>query len=326
LFFHAYEVSFVKTKLLGGAPMEAKDKIRQRRMERIKQLQEQEGFASYNPYHPVEYSNASRPKTLSNKNTPIPRGDGANDDSETSYYSSRWNDPEYVWKQKYNRDMTERQRESDYMDGDGGRFMPTRRGIRTKLLISCVLFGAVWGLFQFNHPLANKGKAFITSALNEPFDFQPVALWYERQFGGTPTLLPALNPVKQEEAQKVTLDSKHYFVPVKGKVIAGFEPNRLGITLETKAEASVAAVDTGLVVYAGSREDTGYTVIIRHTNGLESVYGWVEQGRVELNDWIKGGETIGFVSKNSSKQAGYFYFALSKNNKFVNPADVVNFD
>ena len=204
--------------------------------------------------------------------------------------------------------------------------MPTRRGIRTKLLMSCVVFVLVWGMFQSNHPLANKGKAYVWSALNESFDFQPVALWYERQFGGTPTLLPALNPVKQQEAEKVTLDSKHYFAPVKGKVIAPYEPSRLGVTLETKPAATVAAMDTGVVVYAGSREDTGFTVIIRHAGGMQSVYGWIEQGRVEVNDWIKGGETIGLVSKNSSQPSGYFYFAVSKDNKFVNPAEVVNFD
>ncbi|NOU96030.1 peptidoglycan DD-metalloendopeptidase family protein [Paenibacillus sp. LMG 31456] len=302
--------------------METRDKVRQRRMERIRQLQESE---SNTPYNPPEYPNTFQRVPLPNVN--VRRDSGVEDFNGSSMHDlSRWNDPEYVWKQKVNRDMNNRQQDYNFHDSGGIRFMPTRGGIRTKLLISCILFGAVWGMFQINHPWANKGKAFITSALSEPFDFQPVAMWYERQLGGTPTLLPALNPVKQEEAQKVTADSKHYFVPVKGKVIAPFESSRLGVTLETKAEAIVAAIDTGLVVYAGSKEDTGFTVIIRHTNGMQSVYGWVEHGRVGLNDWIKGGETIGTVSKNSSKPSGYLYFAVSKDNKFINPADVVNFD
>lgn len=310
--------------------METRDKIRQRRMERIRQLQEQDSRTTYgttddlNRYRPAQKT-AHRSVSL-NPGSTGGRGDGYdNPNGSFTYDSNRWNDPEYVWKHKFNRDMSEHGQDYEYPER-GGRFVPTRGGIRTKLLISCLLFGAVWGLFQLDHPLANKGKALVTSALNEPFDFQPVALWYERQFGGAPTLLPALNPVKQEEAQKVTADSKHYFAPVKGKVIAPYETSHVGVTLETKSEAIVAAIDTGLVVYAGSKEDTGYTVIIRHTNGMQSVYGWVEQGRVELNDWIKGGETIGTVSKNSSKQSGYLYFAVSKDNKFVNPADVVNFD
>ncbi|MDF2964226.1 MAG: peptidase [Paenibacillus sp.] len=301
--------------------MEIRDKVRQRRMERIKQLQETD--------HRTYYSAPEYPQTV--RPAPLPYGNASKGSSLDDYNSStseelkRWNDPEYVWKRKLNRDIAERVQDYEYDDGGGG-FMPTRRNIRTKLVISCILFAAVWGMFQTDHPWANKGKAFVTSALSEPFDFQPVALWYERQFGGAPTLLPALNPVKQEEAQKVTADSKHYFVPVKGKIIAPFEPSRLGLTLETKADATVAAMDTGLVVYAGSKEDTGYTVIIRHTNGLQSVYGWIEQGKVELNDWIKGGETIGTVSKNNSKQSGYLYFAVSKDNRFLNPADVVSFD
>jgi stage IV sporulation protein FA len=233
-------------------------------------------------------------------------------------------DPEYVWNRKWRQEYS---KHKDYINDDGGSpFRPSARTFLVKLFLSCIIFSVIGGLFQLNHPWANKVKSTISLALNNTFDFQTVALWYERQFGGNPSLLPAWLPGKQQEAQKVTADTKHYFSPVKGKVIAPYEPSRLGITLETRADATVAAFDTGLVIYTGSKEDTGYTVIIRHTNGLQSVYGWVEQSKVELNDWVKGGETIGTVSKNSSKQAGYLYFAVSKDNRFLNPADVVGFD
>ncbi|TDF97642.1 M23 family metallopeptidase [Paenibacillus piri] len=305
--------------------METRDKVRQRRMERIRQLQEADRSAYYSP---SEYAGPARPEQSSLER--VPRIGGRENPYAAGYRKDldRWNDPEYVWKQKMERDrnISGTYRNGDFRDDGGNRFVPSRRGLRAKLVISCMLFAAVWGIFHVNHPWANKGKAFITAALNEPYDFQKVALWYERQFGGTPTLLPALNPVKHEEAQKVSADASHYFAPVKGKVIAPFEPGRQGITLETKTDATVAAVDKGLVVFAGNREDTGYTIIIRHTNGMQTVYGWIEQGKVELNDWIKGGETIGTVSKNSSRPSGYLYFAISKDNKYINPADVVSFD
>jgi stage IV sporulation protein FA len=233
-------------------------------------------------------------------------------------------DPEYVWNRKWKEEFSN----PDYNSNDdgGSPFRPRMKTFFLKLWISCAIFASIWTLFQLNHPWANIGKSYISSALHDPFDFRAVSLWYERELGGNPSLLPAWLPGKQQEAQKVTADTKHYFPPVKGMVIASYEPSRLGITLETKPDATVAAFDTGLIIYTGNKDDTGYTIIIRHTNGLQSVYGWIEQSEVELNDWIKGGETIGTVSKNSSKHAGYLYFAVSKDNRFINPADVVGFD
>ncbi|MFE5320147.1 peptidoglycan DD-metalloendopeptidase family protein [Paenibacillus sp. NPDC056579] len=291
--------------------MSTKDNIRQRRLERLRALKES---AERPPFPLPEHSRPPHGYPLDERR----RADADE--------SVRWEDPEYVWKQKWNREMTlHDDRYGDLRYGGSGQ-RPGMNRLRTKLIVSCFLFAAVWGLFQWDHPLANKGKAYISSALNDSFQFQSVALWYEQRFGGSPSLLPALNTLYQEEAQKVDVVSKHYFAPVKGKIIAPYEASRLGVTVETSSDTPVAAMDTGLVVYVGNKEDTGYTIIIRHTNGLQSVYGWVEQGRVELNDWIKGGETIGTVSKNSSKPSGYLYFAVSKDSKFVNPADVVNFD
>lgn len=298
--------------------MSTKNNIRQRRMERIRELQASaERRPVPNPMH-------VRQQELLEPYRSFPEPVREQLDDAPPQDTGRWNDPEYVWKQKWQQDLSRRDYEDD--GPERSRLMPGRSGLRLKLVVSCFLFALIWGMFQWNHPLANKGKAYISSALNESFQFQSVALWYERQFGGTPSLLPALSTLHQEEAQKVDVVSKHYFTPVKGKIIAPFEASRLGVTIETKQDTPVAAMDTGLVVYVGNKEDTGYTIIIRHTNGLQSVYGWIEQGKVELNDWIKGGETIGTVSKNSTKQSGYLYFAVSKDNKFVNPADVVQFE
>lgn len=305
--------------------METKNKVRQRRMERIRSLQE--SGAERRTYHmtaPHEESHTRFQSKPAGAGGELRHSRGPAVEPELI---ERWNDPEYAWKQRWEKNLGNYSYEDDNHSYEGGRWGPGKRRFRRKLILSCILFALVYGMFQWDHPWANRGKAFVSSTLQEPFDFQPVALWYERQFGGSPHLLPALNPVKQPDAEKVSVLSKHYFPPVKGsKIIAPYEPSRLGVTLETKADATVSAIDTGLVVYVGSKEDTGYTVIIRHTNGLQSVYGWIEQGRVELNDWVKGGETIGTVSKNSTNQSGYLYFAVSKDNAFVNPAEVVRFD
>ncbi|WP_248927397.1 M23 family metallopeptidase [Paenibacillus hamazuiensis] len=300
--------------------MEVKDKVRRRRMDRIKELRETGPHASF-PFKEAYYGEEDKQPQPPLYHNP--------------YRDNHpMNDPEYVWKMKWERDMAEAGKERWNPD-ERFRFEPPSKGqIRTKLILSVFAFAAVWGLFQINHPFAQKGRDYVRTALTESYDFKQLAAWYEKQFNGTPSLLPALRSIKSEEAEKVSNMTKHYFTPVQGKIITSFEPSRLGITVQTKEGSPVFALDTGRVIYSGNKEDTGYTVVIQHANGLQSTYGWLEQPRVEVNDWIKGGETVGTAGKNNSAalggasggQGAALYFALTREGKFINPTEVVSFD
>ncbi len=132
---------------------------------------------------------------------------------------------------------------------------------------------------------------------------------------------------KQPDARKVSTSlNKSFFVPVQGKIAAPFDASHLGIIVETKADATVSALATGLVIYAGQREDTGFTVIVQHADKLQSVYGWIDKSYVQQSDWIKGGEAIGKVAQDKRKDVGTLYFAVMKDKEFINPLDVVRFD
>ncbi|UUZ84405.1 M23 family metallopeptidase [Paenibacillus sp. P26] len=233
----------------------------------------------------------------------------------------RMPDPELEWNRKWRRDLSAYSRSPGYRTSG-----PSRDRIGAQIVISGLIAALVWGLFQLNEPWAENGKRFIVSALNESFDARSLAVWYENKFGGGPSFLPAMDPAKHQDAEKVSAASKHYFVPLQGKVIAAFTPGQSGILVQAKPGAPVAAMDTGLVTYAGVREDSGYTIIIRHTDGMETVYGHLEQGAVRVNDWIKGGETVGTLSKASGSASGTLFFAISKDGKPVNPTDVITFD
>ncbi|MGF9912267.1 peptidoglycan DD-metalloendopeptidase family protein [Paenibacillus ehimensis] len=235
-------------------------------------------------------------------------------------------DPEEEWNRKWQRELSRMSREDD-----GGTFFrpggPRAGRLAVRLLISGMLFAAVWGMFLLDRPWANKGKQWVTAALTEPFDTVALASWYESKFGSAPSFLPAMNPAKHTEAQKVAVVSKHYFPPVAGKLIAPFTPVQGGILVEAAAGSPVATIDTGLVTFAGPKEDIGFTVVLRHAEGMESVYGHLEPGKVQPGDWFKGGESIGTIAEPAGGQgAGTLFFAVSKNGKPVNPMDVISFD
>lgn len=297
--------------------METRKNVRERRMEKIRKLQKSV------PRRKHWEPDASHME--------IPAGRG--------YYETEWDrgrperlepdwrpDPEVEWNRKLQRDWSGYER-SGYDDGGGYSSDPRTSRLAARIMISGILFAMVWGMFQVEHPLANKGKQLVSGVLTESFDTAVISTWYENTFGGTPSFLPALGSSKHQDAEKVTAVSKHYFLPVQGKMIAAFTPIQGGVLVEAPPGAPVSALDTGLVAFAGTKEDTGFTVVVRHAAGMESVYGQLEQGSVRVGDWIKGGETLGTVARPPQGQvAGTLYFAVSRDGKPVDPTDVISFD
>ncbi|MCG7213127.1 M23 family metallopeptidase [Paenibacillus mucilaginosus] len=239
-------------------------------------------------------------------------------------------DPEAEWNRKWQQEWSRYDGRTSYPGGGGGP-QPDGAGRRfaVKVLLSGLLFAGVWGLFQWEHPWADKGRELVTAQLNESVNVNAIAAWYEESFGSIPSFLPAMNPAKhQEEVEKVDSVAKHYFAPVQGKLIAPFTPVQGGVLVSAPAGAPVAALDTGRVEFAGTKEDTGFTVVVRHTDGVQSVYGHLKPGTIQASDWIKGGETVGTVAEpaEGGGDGTLFFAVMSKDGKAVNPADVIAFD
>ncbi|TVY11909.1 M23 family metallopeptidase [Paenibacillus cremeus] len=298
--------------------MDTTKNVRERRMEKLRKLQE--GVDSRAGRRP-DVSHMHFPQVDERRELYPSRLDRLEEDP----YASLRVDPEVEWNRKWKREFTEYRRNDDDL-GPPERDGSWRGRISARILVSGLLFALTWGMFHVHHPLAEKGKKWITTALTESVDASSVAAWYERKFGSAPSFLPALNPAKHQDAEKVSAVTKHYFTPVQGKLIAAFTPGQSGVLVDAKSGTPVAAVDTGLVTFAGMKEDTGFTVVLRHTDGVESIYGHLAQGKIQLNDWIKGGETLGTVDKPQGQASGTLFFALAKDGKPLNPTDVITFD
>jgi stage IV sporulation protein FA len=93
--------------------------------------------------------------------------------------------------------------------------------------------------------------------------------------------------------------------------------------------AEVEAVKGGQVVKVGtdeSEENLGKTVTVKHYDGTESLYGMLDDVEVNLYDHIQAGFAIGTVSTNEEVEKGIFYFALKKDDKYINPSEVLSFE
>lgn len=268
--------------------MEIRDKVKLRRMERVRELKESEA---------------------------------------DSQWARKMEDPEFAWHQKYKSEAARIARELEEGDGGSWLAPPTSRRIWTKIIASGLLLAAIWGLSRLDQPWANKATILVKTSLTQSFDFHAAAVWYEKRFGSSPAFIPGFRGRDQrDDAVKVNSSKRSYFAPVSGKVVKGFDPFHSGVMLETKEGAPIYALDTGQVIFIGHKEETGNTIIIRHPGGLDSVYGRIGETLVEANDWIKGGEAIGKASYGEGSKAGELYFGVMKDGRALNPLDVISFD
>lgn len=198
--------------------------------------------------------------------------------------------------------------------------------IRFQIAGAIVLFAAVWALFQWDDPSAHQGQAFVRAAFAQELQLEAAYAWYEARFGEIPSFIPVWDRAPRDAAEVQASAGRAYVAPVTGHIIEPFGGigAGAGIIMRVTGGASVAAMDTGLVIYAGETQETGQTVVIRHPDGVETVYGYLAKRTVEKDQWVETGAEIGVVEvNNSGSEGGLLYFAVKKGNSFIDPAEVV---
>ncbi|WP_044894641.1 M23 family metallopeptidase [Bacillus alveayuensis] len=190
---------------------------------------------------------------------------------------------------------------------------------KTFLSVCLVLIIAI--LFKNSSSHLEPIRSFVKSSMEQEFQFAAVSEWYEQQFGKPLALLP-------KEKQQGGNDGVQYAVPASGhvRVLESFDVNGQGVMVETGAEASVEAMNDGVVVFAGTKDKLGKTVIIQHADGTESWYGNLGKISVKLYDFVEMRKEVGKAINNADNTKGVFYFAIKQGDQFIDPIQVISFE
>jgi stage IV sporulation protein FA len=188
-----------------------------------------------------------------------------------------------------------------------------------KILCSACLVLVTAILFRNPAPSLGQARTAVQTTMHQEFQFASVSKWYENQFGKPLTLLPS-------SKTKTNAGEQNYAVPASGKVLQSFKSNGQGILVQTNINAPVDAVNEGVAIFVGKKADLGNTVIIQHADGTESWYGNLGDISVALYDYVKKQQKIGIVKNGKDGKYGDFYFAFKKDEKFVDPIQVISFD
>lgn len=113
--------------------------------------------------------------------------------------------------------------------------------------------------------------------------------------------------------------------PVKGRVISGFGKGsgtgKDGIDIQVPPGTPVKAAENGVVIYAGDGlKDFGNTVLVRHENGLVTVYGNASELKVKRGQKVKRGEDIALSGVSSASNTPKLHFEVRKDAAAVDPS------
>ena len=117
--------------------------------------------------------------------------------------------------------------------------------------------------------------------------------------------------------------------PVSGFVSIGYVKNKgkqhAGVDFQVQKKEPVVACFDGVVRIAKKYEEYGNTVVVRHFNGLETVYAQLDHVSVVTEQKVKAGELIGYVGITNPAKKNALHFETRFFNEFFSPEKVINF-
>ena len=85
----------------------------------------------------------------------------------------------------------------------------------------------------------------------------------------------------------------------------------------------ITAAASGTIAFTGVSPVFGNYVIIRHSNGYQSLYGHMSQIIAKKGQYVSQGTRIGLVGSTGYSTGPHLHFTVYKNGKLVDPMSLV---
>lgn len=106
------------------------------------------------------------------------------------------------------------------------------------------------------------------------------------------------------------------FHPILKKQVA-----HLGVDFIASAGEPVVSIRQGTITFAEWKNKEGNLVIVRHSNGVESWYGHLQEFApgIRKRSRVKAGQVLGFVGSTGLSTGPHLHFGLKVRGRFVDP-------
>jgi len=127
------------------------------------------------------------------------------------------------------------------------------------------------------------------------------------------------------------IDLTSFVMPVQGKITSPFGPRRrrfhYGTDLKLQTgDTVVAAFDGKVRVEQYERRGYGNYLVLRHPNGLETVYGHLSEFLVIDGETVVAGQPIALGGNTGRSSGSHLHFECRFLGQAIDPSDIVDFD
>ena len=138
---------------------------------------------------------------------------------------------------------------------------------------------------------------------------------------------------KVDYPDSCVIDCSTFVLPIDTmtRITSKYGPRRRrmhrGIDIKVQIGDTIRAAFDGKVrIKNYERRGYGYYLVIRHPNGLETVYGHLSKFLVGLNDIVRAGEPIALGGNTGRSTGSHLHFETRFLGQAINPAEIIDFE
>jgi murein DD-endopeptidase MepM/ murein hydrolase activator NlpD len=145
-----------------------------------------------------------------------------------------------------------------------------------------------------------------------------------------------VNPFRKKDIEvpdSFDIDCRAFSIPVDGelKVTSKYGPRRRrmhrGIDLKVHVGDTIRSSFSGKVRIKGfERRGYGNYLVIRHSNGLETIYGHLSKFLVSENEIVRTGQAIALGGNTGRSTGSHLHFETRFLGQALNPSDLIDFE
>lgn len=126
------------------------------------------------------------------------------------------------------------------------------------------------------------------------------------------------------------IDLKGYCHPHKNYLTSDFGFRRYrhhyGVDLKVHTGDTIYSSFDGMVRICKYSRSYGNYVVVRHYNGLETIYAHLSKSLVSLNQIVKGGEPLGLGGNTGRSTGPHLHYEVRYLGQCINPHDIIDFN
>ena len=124
--------------------------------------------------------------------------------------------------------------------------------------------------------------------------------------------------------------STGFVMPVEGDFLSPFGHRgrrvHAGVDIKLEAGDPVSCAFDGVVRMARRYSGYGNCVVVRHYNGIETLYGHLSKISVKVNQQVKAGDIIGLGGHTGRASCNHLHFETRFQGKAFNPKQLIDFN